>query len=200
MPSGRIWPLSVCAAILCLTASCGPAGSGGSALESAGVPLEGDARLIEAAKTLSDALGGCVQPANATHTSRVVGLADSAIVMIACGEDAYSYSDRLFAVTAGSSPRLISVPDYDASGWIAMDQVSMAELDAGTGVLTTERKSSGDGACGSEGRYQWDGRTFALEELRWQACSEGQGGPPFPLVWPTQTVASVDPGEVTPAP
>jgi len=40
-----------------------------------------------------------------------------------------------------------------------------AELDAGTGVLTTLRKTGGKDGCGSEGRYQWDGAQFVVQDL-----------------------------------
>jgi hypothetical protein len=76
----------------------------------------------------------------------------------------------------------------------------MAELDAGTGVLTTFRKSSGNGGCGSEGRFQWDGQRFAVQEMHWQDCKTPSKGPPFPVIWPTQVGGDVDPDGATPAP
>src|SRR5690606_41666079 len=70
--------------------------------------------------------------------------------MLACSQDAYAYTHRLFAVHAGGTPQLLSLPDYDATGWFANDQASMAELDAGAGVLTTFRKGATQGSCGTE--------------------------------------------------
>ena len=91
--------------------------------------------------------------------SKVVGLESGSIVMIGCSQTAFATTHRLFAVT-GEATQLVTLPDYDASGWFASDQASMAEIDAGTGVLTTLRKSADNGSCGSEGRYQWDGDAF----------------------------------------
>jgi hypothetical protein len=163
--------------------------------------LEGDTALISSVQSVSDAVGGCVKPPEATVESKVVSLEKGTIVMLACSQGAYSYTHRLFAIKAGQKPELISLPDYDATGWYGTDQASMAELDAGTGVLTTLRKSAGHGGCGSEGRYQWDGARFALQEMHFQDCKGTElKGPPFPAIWPTQQGAAVDPNGATPAP
>jgi hypothetical protein len=163
--------------------------------------LEGDAALVASAQALSDALGGCVRAADSDVQSKVVSLESTPIIMLACSQGAYSYTHRLFAVRAGTSPELLPLPDYDTSGWFASDQASLAELDAGTGVLTTLRKGAEHGGCGSEGRYQWDGARFALQELHWQDCKAADlAGPPFPVIWPTQQNAEVDPNRATPEP
>ena len=162
------------------------------------VSLEGDGALITAAQKISDAIGGCEAPADAQLESKVVGLESGSIVMLGCSQGAYAVTHRLFAV-AGESLQLATLPDYDASGWFASDQASTAEIDAGTGVLTTLRKSAGHGGCGSEGRYQWDGARFVLQELRWQDCS-ATTPPPFPIVWPLQQNTVADPDGATPVP
>lgn len=183
---------------LMLAASCGEPDPAANA-PAAGT-LEGDAALIEGSQTVSDALGGCVRAADAPVESSVVSLENGVIVMLACSQGAYSYTKRLFAIRPGEKPELLSLPDYDTTGWFASDQASMPELDAGSGVLTTFRKSAGHGGCGSEGRYKWDGVRFALEELHWRDCAE-PAEPPFPVVWPTRPEAStVDPSTATPAP
>ena len=188
---------SMIAGAAVLLASCGPeAAYAPNALAAAS--LEGDSALIAAAQTISDAIGGCVKPTDAQLESKVIGMENGSIVMIGCSQGAYSVTHRLFAVT-GETAQLVTLPDYDASGWFASDQASMAEIDAGTGVLTTLRKSAGHGGCGSEGRYQWDGAHFVLQELRWQDCS-ATTPPPFPIVWPLQQNAVVDPNGATPAP
>lgn len=196
-PSGPAW---MSLALACCVAACGQPSANGAAVQSAGPPLEGDTALIAAAQTVSDAIGGCTRADDPQHVSGVIGLADGAIVMIACSEGAYSFTDRLFLARGSAAPQLLTLPDYDATGWFSSDEASMAELDAGSGVLTTLRKSAGDGRCGSEARYRWDGQHFALEELRWQGCEDPGGGPPFPLIWPAQTGSTVEPGETTPAP
>ena len=182
----------------------GLAGCGGPAstpAQTAGAPLEGDAALIASAQTISDQLGGCTRPQNATVESKVVGLESGPIVLLACSQGEYFYTHRVFAIRAGQKPELVSLPDYDAGGWFATDQASMAELDAGTGVLTTFRKGAEHGRCGSEGRYQWDGQRFNLQEMHWQDCASApESGPPFPTVWPTQQGVEVDPNGATPAP
>jgi hypothetical protein len=160
--------------------------------------LAGDDALIVSAQKISDAIGGCVRPADAQLESKVIGLESGSIVMIGCSQGAYSSTHRLFAMT-GEAPQLVTLPDYDTGGWFASDQASMAEIDAGTGVLTTMRKSAGHGGCGSEGRYQWDGAHFVLQELRWQDCNTSSP-PPFPIVWPLQQNAVVDPNVATPPP
>jgi hypothetical protein len=160
--------------------------------------LAGDDALIVSAQKISDAIGGCVRPADAELESKVIGLESGSIVMIGCSQGAYSSTHRLFAMT-GEAPQLVTLPDYDTGGWFASDQASMAEIDAGTGVLTTMRKSAGHGGCGSEGRYQWDGAHFVLQELRWQDCNTSSP-PPFPIVWPLQQNAVVDPNVATPPP
>jgi hypothetical protein len=160
--------------------------------------LAGDDALIVSAQKISDAIGGCARPADAQLESKVVGLESGSIVMIGCSQGAYSSTHRLFAMT-GDAPQLVTLPDYDTGGWFASDQASMAEIDAGTGVLTTMRKSAGHGGCGSEGRYQWDGAHFVLQELRWQDCNTSSP-PPFPIVWPLQQNAVVDPNVATPPP
>jgi uncharacterized protein DUF1176 len=163
--------------------------------------LEGDNALIASVQIVSDAIGGCVKPADATVDSKIVSLESASIVMLACSQGAYQYTHRLFAIKAGEKPELITLPDYDTTGWFGTDQASMAELDAGTGVLTTFRKSAGHGGCGSEGRYQWDGQRFALQEMHWQDCTAAEmKGPPFPTIWPAQNAAEVDPNGATPAP
>jgi len=162
--------------------------------------LEGDAALIAAAQETSDAVGGCPQAADAQITSKVVGLENGAIVMLACGQRAGSATHRIFAAHSGRSLVLLSFPDYEAEGWFASTEVSMAELDAGTGVLTTFRKSAGNGGCGSEGEYEWNGARFVVRELRWQACGGASAAPPFPIIWPTQQGASTDADTATPAP
>jgi hypothetical protein len=179
------------------------AGCGDSApapAQSAGA-LEGDAALIASAQAISDQLGGCTRPENSTVESKVVGLESAPIVLLACSQDNFSYTHRLFAIRAGQKPQLVSLPDYDANGMFATDQASMAELDAGTGVLTTFRKGAEHGRCGSEARYQWDGERFDLQELHWQDCASApESGPPFPVVWPPQQGVETDPNGSTPAP
>jgi Protein of unknown function (DUF1176) len=163
--------------------------------------LEGDAALIASAQKISEAVGGCVRPADAQVQSKVVSLEGGAIVMLACSASAYSHTHRLFVVRANAAPQLVSLPDYEMSGWYATDQATMAELDAGTGVLTTYRKGSENGKCGSEGRYQWDGKRFAVQEMHWQDCAAAaKSGPPFPVIWPAQSGGQVDPNGPTPAP
>jgi len=193
---------SGCFALLLLglpMAACG--GPAPAAPAPAAGTLEGDAALVASAQTVSDAIGGCVRPADAQVESKVVSLETSAIVMLACSKGDYSYTHRLFAIHAGKPPELLPLPDYESTGWFASDQASLAELDAGTGVLTTLRKGAEHGGCGSEGRYQWDGARFALQELHWQDCKAASlGGPPFPVIWPTQQGADVDPNGATPAP
>lgn len=178
-------------------ASCGPEDAFAPNAIGA-VSLEGDGALITAAQNISDTIGGCEKPADVELDSRVVGLESGSIVMVGCNQGAYSVTHRLFAV-AGESLQLVTLPDYDASGWFASDQASMAEIDAGTGVLTTLRKSAANGGCGSEGRYQWDGAHFVLQELRWQDCKTTRP-PPFPIVWPLQQNTVADPDGATPAP
>jgi hypothetical protein len=180
-------------------AACG--GPAATPAQSSGAPLEGDAALIAAAQTISDQLGGCTRPENATVESKVVGLESGPIVLLACSQGEYSYTHRLFAIRAGQRPELISLPDFGANGWFGTDQASMAELDAGTGVLTTFRKGAEHGRCGSEGRYKWDGQRFNLQEMHWQDCATApDSGPPFPAVWPTQQGVEVDPNGAPPAP
>jgi hypothetical protein len=182
----------------------GLAGCGGPAVapaQTAGPALEGDAALIAAAQTISDQIGGCARADTATVESKVIGLESGPIVLLACSQDKLSYTHRLFAVRAAQQLQLVSLPDYDANGMFATDQASMAELDAGTGVLTTFRKGAEHGRCGSEARYQWDGARFDLQELHWQDCETApESGPPFPIVWPTQQGVEVDPNGATPAP
>ncbi len=179
---------------------CGePAPTGSQADPSAS--LEGDAALIAAAQTISDQMGGCTRPDNATVESKVVSLESGPIVLLACSQDNLSYTHRLFSVGAGQTLQLVSLPDYDVNGMFATDQASMAELDAGTGVLTTFRKGAEHGRCGSEGRYQWDGVRFDLQELHWQGCETApESGPPFPIIWPPQQNLAVDPNGATPEP
>lgn len=159
-----------------------------------------DQSWINAAQTISDAMGGCSLPPNPSHTSRIVTLEKEKIVLLACSQSAYSYTDRLFAVS-GKDIRLLSLPDYDAVGWFASDHIGMAELDAGTAVLTTQHKIDGKDNCGSEGRYQWNGTRFDLQELRWQACDDKTNGPPpFPVIWPAVVTPGADLSNSAPAP
>lgn len=182
-------------------AGCGGANEGRSGNAATG--LEGDSALIASAQTVSDAIGGCIRPANVASTveSKVVSLEKNTIIMLACSQSPYSYTHRLFALRSGEAPQLLTLPDYDATGWYGADQASMAEIDAGTGVLTTLRQGNEKATCGSEGRYQWDGTRFALQEMHWQDCAGPQpNGPPFPTLWPTQVGQDVDPNGATPAP
>lgn len=178
-----------------LLAGCGAAQKDAKA---ATQPLEGDAALIASAQKISDALGGCA--AASAADSKVVGLENGAIIMIACAKTTYASTSRLFSAKAGAAPVLLSQPDYDASGWFASDQAWMPEIDAGAGTLTTLHKSNEKGTCGSEATYKWDGSKFAVQEMRWKDCADGAGAPPFPLIWPAVASASVEPGSPTPAP
>lgn len=183
-------------------AGCGGNGEGKSPATAA-TGLEGDSALIASAQTVSDAVGGCVRPANVANPvdSKVVSLENATIVMLGCSQSPYSYTHRLFLLRGSAAPQLLTLPDYDVSGWYGTDEASMAEIDAGTGVLTTLRQGNERATCGSEGRYQWDGTRFALQEMHWQDCAEPQAsGPPFPTLWPTQTGRDVDPNGATPAP
>lgn len=191
---------AVAATFVLLLAACGQSSDDGPAAAPA-TALEGDASLIAAAQTVSDALGDCGPSKDPDHISRVVSLSDATIVLIACGDTDIAYTDRLFAVKPGQAPRLLALPDYGPSGWFASHQVGMAELDAGTGVLTTLRQDSATASCGSEARYQWNGQDFAIEELGWISCATGSAsGPPYPLIWPPQIGSTVDPETATPAP
>ena len=190
------------AALALAGAGCGGDPAAGDASATTARTLEGDAALIASAQKVSDAIGGCVKPAEGQVESKVVGLERATIVMLGCSAGEYSTTVRLFSVSGTNAPPvLLSIPDYDMSGWFATDQASMAELDAGTGELATMRKSASNGSCGSEATYRWDGKRFALQEMHWQACDEPDAkGPPFPIVWPTQQGAAVDPNGATPAP
>ncbi len=189
-------PLFFAAAI---AAGCGAADP--TVKQATGRPLEGDATLIAAAQKLSDAVGGCGKLGETPPQSKVVGLDKASIVMLACNQSSYAYTYRLFAVRAGQAPVLLSVPDYDATGWFASDQAAMAEIDAGAGVLTPSRRNSDKGECGSEGRYQWDGAHFTVQEMHYQDCAaKTKSGPPFPVIWPVQTGGELDPNGPTPAP
>lgn len=180
-------------------AGCGEPDAGTAAAANNGA-LEGDATLIAVAQKISDAIGGCVKPADAQIESKVVGFEKGAIVMLGCSQGAYQMTHRLFAVRGVDQLELLSLPDFDTDGWFASDQASMAEIDAGDETLTTFRKSAGHGGCGSEGTYRWDGIRFALQELRWQDCTPDAKGPPFPVIWPTQIRTESDPNGATPAP
>lgn len=187
------------AAMAAALAGCGGPDAAGAGAGVAPGALEGDAALIAAAQAVSDAVGGCVTADGAALESKVVGLENGAIVMLGCSQGVYATTHRLFAVHSGATPVLLSFPDYDSAGWFATDQVSMAEIDAGTGVLTTFRKSARHGGCGSEGSYEWDGVRFALQELHWRDCA-APAAPPFPVIWPTQQGGSTDADTATPAP
>jgi len=200
MRRGILLSVATPAMALLLVACGGPEATGGPAAAAATGTLEGDAGLIAAAQTISDAMGGCVRPDDAQIESKVVGLENGAIVLLGCSQGAYTQTQRVFSARTGEKPELLSFPDYDTGGWFASDQVSAAEIDAGTGVLTTFRKSAGHGGCGSEGNYQWDGIRFALQELRWQDCTVNGAPPPFPVLWPTQQGSSTDADTATPAP
>jgi|JI10StandDraft_1071094.scaffolds.fasta_scaffold97883_4 hypothetical protein len=181
-------------------AGCGGEPTDAVAVTSAGT-LEGDSALIASAQAASDAIGGCVKPAEAQIESKVVGLQSGAIIMLGCSQNGTENTHRLFAVKDSDVLELLPLPDYSAEGWFATTQASMAELDAGNEMLTTFRKSAEDGSCGAEGSYHWDGKRFVLQELRWQDCTApDRKGPPFPVVWPTQVGAVVDPNGATPEP
>lgn len=163
--------------------------------------LEGDAALIASAQTISDTIGGCVKTEDAAVESKVVGLQSGAIVMLGCSQGGYATTHRLFAVRGTDKLELLSIPDFGPEGWFGTTQASMAEIDAGTEMLTTFRKAADDGRCGSEASYHWDGKRFALQELRWQDCTgPDRKGPPFPVMWPTQVGTVVDPNGATPEP
>ena len=162
--------------------------------------LEGDAAIIASAQTISDAIGGCVRGETITVESKIVSLDTGTILMLACSQGEFSYTHRLFSIRAAQPPQLLTLPDYDAA-WFATDQATMAELDAGTGMLTTLRKGDEKETCGSEGRYQWNGTRFTVQEMHWQDCATTQlTAPPFPVIWPTQVGADVDPNGATPEP
>lgn len=193
--------LAAMAAAALALAGCGGDPSANAVAATGAGTLEGDAALIASAQKISDAMGGCTKPADATIESKVVGLENGAIVMLGCSQSAYSSTHRLFAVRSTEQLELLSIVDYATDGWFATNQASMAELDAGNATLTTFRKAADDGACGSEGTYHWDGKRFTLQELRWQDCSAvDRKAPPFPVMWPTQVGAVVDPNGATPEP
>lgn len=200
MRRGTLPALAGCALALAFAACGGPDASGGP--NAGGVPagMEGDAGLIAAAQEISTAMGGCASDEAARPESKVVGLGDGAIVMLGCNQDDASTTHRLFSVRSGAKPELLLFPDYNRAGWFATDKVSMAEIDAGTGVLQTFRRAAANGSCGSEGQYEWNGTTFVLQELRWSDCADTIDAPPFPIVWPPQQGATTDADTATPAP
>jgi hypothetical protein len=183
-----------------ILAACGGPDAARTAADGVSAALEGDANLIAAAQVVSDAIGGCEQAADGAAESKVVGLETGAIVMLGCGQADGSATHRVFAAHSDKPPQLLAFPDYRAEGWFATTEVSAAELDAGTGVLTTFRRASEDGGCGSEGEYEWDGARFVTREVRWRACGASNAAPPFPIIWPTQQGASTNPDTATPAP
>jgi hypothetical protein len=190
------------AVLACLAAglsSC--SGKASDKANAAPAGLTPDQASIAQAQKISDIIGGCSQAAaGAGHQTKVITLEKSRIVMLSCSQSDMFYTDRLFLVGA-SDVQLLALPDYESSGWFSTDQASMAELDAGTGVLTTQRMTGGKEACGSEGRYQWTGARFDLEEMRWQACGDKNvKAPPFPLIWPATQAASADLSNSAPAP
>lgn len=193
--------IAVAALSSIMLGACGGPEAATAPTVAAGGALAGDDALIAAAQKISDAIGGCVRPADAKLTSKVVGLEGGSIVMIGCSQADFTTTSRLFAVSGAAPPQLLSIPDYGPGGWFASDQASMAEIDAGTGVMTTMRKGAENGNCGSEGTYHWDGKRMSLQEMHWQACDGANlTGPPFPVIWPTQQGAAVDPNGATPAP
>ena len=127
-------------AIALLLAGCGGPDAATGA-DGAAAALEGDAALIASAQAISDAMGGCIKPDDAQVESKVVGLENGAIIMLGCSVGAYSTTHRLFAVHSGDKPELLSFPDYDTEGWFASDQVSMGEIDAGTGVPSARARA-----------------------------------------------------------
>jgi hypothetical protein len=186
---------------LCACGPTDPAETARPAADTGVAPPSGDAALIARAREVSDRLGGCSGTTEGGDTSKIVPLETSVIAMITCNRGEYSYTDRLFVMEGDAPPRLLSLPDYGPEGWFASDQAGMPELDAGTGVLTTLNKASGDGGCGSEARYAWSGETFHLQEMRWRGCDDTEAtGPAFPLIWPTMAGSTVDPAASTPAP
>lgn len=196
MRLARIVPFVVAAIV---TAACGAADP--TAKPATGKALEGDATLISAAQKVSDAIGGCGKLGETPPQSKVVGLDKASIVMLACNQDKLAYTYRLFVVRGNAAPSLLEVPDYDTTGWFASDQAAMAEIDAGSGVLTTSRRNANTDQCGSEGRYQWDGAHFTVQEMHFQDCAaKSKSGPPFPVIWPVQTGGELDPNGPTPAP
>ena len=99
------------------------------------------------------------------------------------------------------SPSCSPCPTTTPAAGMATDQASMAEFDAGTGVLTTLRKSAGHGGCGSEGALSVGRPHFALQEMHWQDCARPElKGPPFPTIWPAQQAQPLTPRGATPAP
>lgn len=198
---GKAFGFAVAApAAVLMLAACGGPDAARTGTDGASGALEGDAALIAAAQTISNTVGGCPQSAESEAASKVVGLESGAIVMLGCGRGDGSATHRIFAAHSGRSPQLLSFPDYTAEGWFATTEVSTAELDAGTGVLTTFRRAAEHGACGSEGEYEWDGARFVMRELRWQACGAGNAPPPFPIIWPTQQGSTTAADTATPAP
>lgn len=187
-------------AVMPLTGSCGAPTGLTNGVDGSAPRLEGDAALISAAQQVSDAVGGCPAGQDQTGASKVVGLETGAIVMIACGQNAGADVYRIFSVHAGGPPRLLAFPDYNAEGWLATTEAAMAELDAGTGVLSTFRRDSDQVGCGSEGEYEWNGDRFVIRELRWQACTTDSTGSPFPIIWPTQQGSATAADTATPAP
>ncbi len=192
---------AVLAAAACLAAGCGPSNKLSLAAPASPAEAGGEEALIAQTAEINDMLGGCIRERSDARPSKVVSLANGTIVMAACSSSAYAYTERLFSMREGQPPELLTLPDFGPDGWFATDQVGMAELDAGTGTLTSFSKAGESDACGSEGRYQWNGQRFVLQELRWQPCGAAtDAGLPFPLVWPVQTSNAIQPGDSTPEP
>lgn len=184
--------LMICLAAVAGLVGCGPpepedlAGQLRAESVAAAPALAANSPLIQVAEQSNEAIGGCIRPADAPRNAQLIDLGEVMLAQVSCSLGAYSFTDRLFILRDGEAPELVTLPDYDASGWFATDQISMPEIDAGARIITTYRKSAGHGGCGSEGRYKWDGVRFVLEELRWRDCSspDAANGPPYPVVWP----------------
>ena len=101
--------IALAAAASALLVACGgpEAANGPNAASGA---LKGDDALIAAAQKVSDVIGGCA-PADATAESKVVGLENGAIVMIACSQGSAFSSHRIFVAQGSSAPKLLSLPD-----------------------------------------------------------------------------------------
>jgi hypothetical protein len=194
-PSSRLISGLIAAIILTGCEEVTPTADTADTPVSAAPPLD-DTSLQKAAR-LNASLGGCEVLEEAPTR---IDLASATLVKTPCTRAQTGYTDRYFRIGEDGEPVLLFLPDFDGR-WFATDRFSMAEVDAGTGVLTTFRKPETGPLCGSEGRYEWIEDRFALQQMGWRDCDTPEGGStPFPVIWPTQIGSAVRPDEGVPAP
>lgn len=108
------------------------------------------------------------------------------LLQLHCWSGAYNFGSNWYFVRDGKLPTPIALPIPTADGSGRMDSTTElvnASFDPATGVLQAFSKGRGIGDCGSDTRWNWDGRRFQLAHYAMMDDCRGVTADLWPVLW-----------------